>query len=86
MFLYLRSSHRIPSYHQYFAMTYDKSIEMEQQAWVAHKYQSKPALAALTGLIASFPIPKIFASNAVPLLMWREKRQDKRALARMGKV
>ncbi|VEU23253.1 DEKNAAC104390 [Brettanomyces naardenensis] len=65
-------------------MTYDKSKEMEQQAWVADKYNRKPALAALTGLIASFPIPKIFASNAVPLLMWRESRQEQRVQRRLA--
>ena len=65
-------------------MTYDKSKEMEQQAWFADKYNNRPALAALTGLIASFPIPKVFASNAIPLLMWREKRQEKRVLSRMN--
>lgn len=50
--------------------------EMEQQQWVATKYEQRPALAALTGMIASAPIPKIFASNAVPFLMWREQGQE----------
>lgn len=71
-------------YLNFYKMTYDKSKEMEQQAWVAEKYNNRPALAALTGLIASFPIPKVFASNAIPLLMWREKRQEKRVLSRMN--
>ncbi|GMF55359.1 unnamed protein product [[Candida] boidinii] len=57
--------------------TYDSSKEMEQQSWVSSKYGSSPALAALTGLLASSPILKVFASNAVPFLMWREKSQAK---------
>lgn len=67
-----------------FAMVYDKSKEMEQQAWVATKYNEHPALAAVTGLIASSPIPKVFASNAVPLLIWREHRQEKRIEERLA--
>ncbi|CAH2447882.1 Hypothetical protein PP7435_CHR2-0355 [Komagataella phaffii CBS 7435] len=44
------------------------------QAWVADRVATRPALAALTGLLASFPVIKVFASNAVPLIMWREGR------------
>lgn len=62
--------------------SWTKSTEMDQQAWVASKYEKYPAIAALTGLLASSPIPKIFASNAVPFLMWREARQDKSVEAR----
>lgn len=56
--------------------------EMEQQQWVASKYEQKPALAALTGMIASVPIPKIFASNAVPFMMWREQGQEAKVESR----
>ncbi|KAG0679864.1 hypothetical protein C6P40_001077 [Pichia californica] len=49
--------------------TWSKADEMEQQQWVASKYEQRPALAALTGMIASSPIPKIFASNAVPFII-----------------
>lgn len=54
------------------------SEELEQPALFARKQrQSKfvahlmtyPAVAAATGFIGSFPIPKVFLSNAVPLLM-----------------
>lgn len=41
----------------------------DASAYVAH-LASYPALAALNGLISSFPVPKIFASNGVPLLMY----------------
>lgn len=61
---------------------WSKDDEMEQQQWVATKYEQRPALAALTGMIASVPIPKIFASNAVPFMMWREQGQEKAVNAR----
>lgn len=61
---------------------WSKEDEMEQQQWVATKYEQNPALAALTGMIASIPIPKIFASNAVPFLMWREQGQEAQVEAR----
>ncbi|GME79590.1 unnamed protein product [Ambrosiozyma monospora] len=63
-------------------MPFDKSKEMEQQAWVANKYNNHLALSALTGFISSSPIAKIFTSNAVPILMWREKRQADAIAAR----
>ena len=56
--------------------------EMPQQQWVATKYEQRPALAALTGMLASVPIPKIFASNAVPFLMWREEGQEAKVASR----
>ncbi|ODV85436.1 hypothetical protein CANARDRAFT_7550 [[Candida] arabinofermentans NRRL YB-2248] len=62
-------------------MPYDKSKDTKEQAWVANKYNHSLALSAMTGLIASFPVAKVFASNAVPLLMWREERQQKAAAA-----
>lgn len=62
--------------------TWNKDTEMEQQGWVATKYEKHPALAALTGMLASTPIPKIFASNAVPFLMWREEKQEKKVQSR----
>lgn len=62
--------------------TWEKSTEMDQQAWVASKYEKYPALAALTGMIASSRIPKIFASNAVPFMMWREERQVRKVQSR----
>jgi hypothetical protein len=61
---------------------WSRDDEMEQQQWVATKYEQRPALAALTGMIASIPIPKIFASNAVPFLMWREQGQEAAVEAR----
>ncbi|KAH3667174.1 hypothetical protein OGAPHI_002823 [Ogataea philodendri] len=59
-------------------MTYDRSKEMEQQAWVAERLNRTPALSALNGLLSSFPVVKIFTSNAVPLLIWREHNQAAR--------
>lgn len=56
--------------------------EMEQQQWVATKYEKRAALAALTGMLASVPIPKIFASNAVPFIMWREEGQEAKVQSR----
>ncbi|GAV28438.1 hypothetical protein PMKS-001909 [Pichia membranifaciens] len=61
---------------------WSRADEMEQQQWVATKYEQRPALAALTGMIASSPIPKIFASNAVPFLMWREQGQERKVESR----
>ncbi|GMG40649.1 unnamed protein product [Ambrosiozyma monospora] len=69
-------------YNQTTKMPFDKSKEMEQQAWVADKYNNHMALSALTGFISSSPIAKIFTSNAVPILMWREKRQADAIAAR----
>lgn len=61
---------------------WSRAGEMEQQQWVATKYEQRNALAALTGMIASSPIPKIFASNAVPFLMWREQGQERKVESR----
>lgn len=60
---------------------WSRDNEMEQQQWVASRYEQRPALAALTGLFVSAPIPKIFASNAVPSLIWRKQGQE-RAIGR----
>lgn len=40
---------------------------------------TKPALTAVAGMIASFPIPKIFFSNAVPLLHALDNSQSEHA-------
>ncbi|ODV58484.1 uncharacterized protein ASCRUDRAFT_62455 [Ascoidea rubescens DSM 1968] len=45
----------------------------ETSSYVAH-LSTLPALAALTGLVASFPVPKIFASNAIPLLIYMKDK------------
>lgn len=45
-------------------------------AFVAH-LASLPAVGALNGLISSFPIPKIFASNGIPLSMYYRDRNEK---------
>lgn len=42
-------------------------IQSEQSKFVQH-LATYPALTALAGLVASFPVAKIFASNAIPLL------------------
>ncbi|ODV95435.1 hypothetical protein PACTADRAFT_3136 [Pachysolen tannophilus NRRL Y-2460] len=52
--------------------TSTKYPETEAQAYVA-RLANRPALAAVTGFLASFPVIKIFASNGVPLMLAREK-------------
>jgi hypothetical protein len=47
--------------------------ELPAQAYVA-KMSNKPALAALNGLISSFPAIKIFTSNFVPILVARDQK------------
>lgn len=42
-------------------------VQSEQSKFVQH-LATYPALTALAGLVASFPVAKIFASNAIPLL------------------
>ena len=42
-------------------------VQSEQSKFVQH-LATYPALSALAGLIASFPVAKIFVSNAIPLL------------------
>ena len=52
----------------------------EASDYVAH-LSTKPAIAALTGLVASFPVPKVFASNAIPLLIhFKNKNETEAAL------
>lgn len=41
------------------------------------KLANKPAIAALTGLLATNPIIKMFASNFVPVLTYRDMRSNK---------
>uniref|UniRef100_A0A060TAR4 ARAD1D25850p n=1 Tax=Blastobotrys adeninivorans TaxID=409370 RepID=A0A060TAR4_BLAAD len=53
-------------------------LDPPQSRFVAHM-ATYPAVAALTGFAASFPVVKVFASNAVPLIMSyqnRDKGQD----------
>lgn len=51
--------------------------ETEAQTYLASLGNS-PALFALTGLLASFPVVKVFASNAVPLMMARSRANAER--------
>ncbi|ODQ82231.1 hypothetical protein BABINDRAFT_69346 [Babjeviella inositovora NRRL Y-12698] len=50
--------------------------ESEASTYVA-SLGDRPALFALTGLLASFPVVKIFASNSIPLMMSRNRSQNK---------
>lgn len=47
-------------------------------AFVA-KLSNRPALAALNGLLSSFPVVKIFTSNAVPIMVYREQKRKEEA-------
>ncbi|KAG2732523.1 hypothetical protein G9P44_004940 [Scheffersomyces stipitis] len=52
--------------------------ELPAQAFVA-KLSNRPALAALNGLLSSFPVVKIFTSNAVPIMVYREQKRKEEA-------
>ncbi|GMM37298.1 hypothetical protein DASC09_046230 [Saccharomycopsis crataegensis] len=53
----------------------------DSSAYVAN-LATTPALAAVNGMISSFPIPKIFTSNAIPLLMYmRDNNQAEKQKA-----
>lgn len=38
---------------------------------------NKPARAALNGLFSSFPVVKVFTSNSVPIMVYREQEANK---------
>lgn len=50
--------------------------ELPAQAFLAREV-NRPALGALNGLLSSFPVIKIFTSNAVPLMVYREQQNAK---------
>lgn len=52
------------------------STELPAQAFLA-RLSNRPALAALNGLISSFAVIKVFTSNAVPIMVYREQQQKK---------
>lgn len=56
-------------------MTNQKQSELPQSRFLQHM-ATYPAVAAAVGFTASFPVVKIFASNAVPLLMSFRNRDD----------
>lgn len=51
--------------------------ELPAQAFLARE-SNRPALAALNGLLSSFPVIKIFTSNAVPIMVYREQAATKK--------
>jgi hypothetical protein len=53
-----------------------KYTELPAQAFLARE-ANRPALGALNGLLSSFPVIKIFTSNAVPLMVYREQQNAK---------
>lgn len=59
--------------------------ELPQSLFVSHM-ATYPAVAAMVGFMASFPVIKVFASNAVPLAMAWRKRQQSQALDRLRPV
>lgn len=50
--------------------------ELPAQTYLA-RLSNKPGLAAINGLISSFPVAKVFASNAVPLMIYRNDKKKK---------
>lgn len=48
--------------------------ELPAQAYLA-TYSNRPAVAALNGLLSSFPVVKIFTGNAVPIMVYRQQQQ-----------
>lgn len=54
----------------------DEITELPAQQMLA-SMSNRPALAALNGLISSFPVAKIFTSNSVPIMVYRQQKQDK---------
>ncbi|KAK6454440.1 uncharacterized protein RJT20DRAFT_58569 [Scheffersomyces xylosifermentans] len=52
--------------------------ELPAQAFLA-RLTNRPALGALNGLLSSFPVIKIFTSNAVPIMVYREKKRREAA-------
>lgn len=51
--------------------------ELPAQTYLA-RMSNKPGLAAINGLISSFPVVKVFASNAVPLMIYRESKNKEK--------
>lgn len=50
--------------------------ELPAQQFLATR-TNRPAVAALNGLLSSFPVIKVFTSNAVPLMIYREQQELK---------
>lgn len=48
--------------------------ELPAQSFLA-TYSNRPAVAALNGLLSSFPAIKIFTGNAVPIMVYRQQQQ-----------
>ncbi|KAI3407166.1 hypothetical protein KGF56_000006 [Candida oxycetoniae] len=52
--------------------------ELPAQAYMA-RISNRPALAAVNGMVSSFPLFKIFTSNALPILVAREDKNTRLA-------
>ncbi|KAK6202722.1 uncharacterized protein RJT21DRAFT_118796 [Scheffersomyces amazonensis] len=53
----------------------DEYTELPAQALLA-RLSNRPALAAVNGLLSSFPAIKIFSGNAVPIMVHRQKQRE----------
>lgn len=50
-------------------------VELPAQQLLA-TMSNRPALAALNGLLSSFPVIKIFTSNSVPIMVYRNEKNS----------
>ncbi|CAX43978.1 conserved hypothetical protein [Candida dubliniensis CD36] len=55
--------------------------ELPAQGYLA-RISNLPAVSAINGMISSFPVVKIFTSNAVPILIARQERKKKEEIER----
>lgn len=49
--------------------------ELPAQQMIA-TMSNRPAFAAINGLLSSFPVIKVFTSNAVPIMVYRNQKED----------
>ncbi|AOW27768.1 hypothetical protein MEW_02115 [Candida albicans P60002] len=57
--------------------------ELPAQGYLA-RISNLPAVSAINGMISSFPVVKIFTSNAVPVLVARQERKKKEEMERLA--
>lgn len=57
--------------------------ELPAQGYLA-RISNLPAVSAINGMISSFPVVKIFTSNAVPILVARQERKKKEEMERLA--
>ncbi|KAL6452752.1 hypothetical protein SBY92_000092 [Candida maltosa Xu316] len=59
--------------------------ELPAQKYLA-KMSNLPAVSAINGMVSSFPVIKIFTSNAVPILVARERKREQMQLQKMAEL